>query len=230
MKYGYLLFDLDGTLFDYDKAESDALKNTFFHFGFEYDFEFLTQYRELNHVIWQEFEKGNISQRELKTKRFDQLANALNLNFDSTRFSDNYLLNLSKGTSLLNGAEELLKSLFGKTKLYLITNGLTIVQRPRIKNSVIGKFFDGIIISEEVGFAKPQKEIFDLAFDIMDNPAKKEVLMIGDSLTSDIAGGINYGIDTCWYNPNVQKMDKNIKPTYLIRGLKQITEKVIDTN
>jgi 2-haloacid dehalogenase len=223
MKYQHLLFDLDGTLFDYDKAESDALENTFHQFGFEYESEFLTIYRELNHLIWQDFENGKIAQKVLKTKRFEQLAESLNLKFDSSKFSDNYLLNLSKGIELIDGTEELLENLAGKAKLYLITNGLTIVQRPRIKNSTIGKYFDDVIISEEVGFAKPQKEIFDLAFDMMGIPGKDEVLIIGDSISSDIAGGINYGIDTCWYNPNSKELENNLTPTYEILDLHELT-------
>jgi len=226
MKYKYLLFDLDGTLFDYDKAEADALESTFIHFGFCYNPEFLTEYRELNKLIWQDFENGKITQKELKTKRFAQLAESLNIKFDSSKFSDTYLLNLSKGIDLIAGAEELLKTLYGKAKLYLITNGLTLVQRPRIKNSTIGKYFKGDIISEEVGFAKPQKEIFDLAFDMMGNPAKDEVLIIGDSLSSDIAGGNNYGIDTCWFNPNSKDLESNHNPTYEIKQLMKLIELV----
>ena len=224
MNYKHLLFDLDGTLFDYDKAESDALENTFIQFGFRYKTEFLAIYRELNKLIWQDFENGKITQKELKTKRFEQLAESLSLTFDSFKFSDTYLLNLSKGIDLISGAEKLLKTLFGKSKLYLITNGLTIVQRPRIKNSTIGKFFNGFIISEEVGFAKPQKEIFDLAFDMMGSPDKNEVLIIGDSLSSDITGGINYGIDTCWFNPNSKDLENNHNPTYEIKQLIELLE------
>jgi len=117
-----------------------------------------------------------------------------------------------------------LSKLYGHTKIYLITNGLTVVQKPRIKNSVIGKYFDGVIISEEVGYAKPHKEIFDIAFNMMDNPEKNEVLIIGDSLTSDIAGGINYGIDTCWYNSFNNEVNDNIIPTYEIRELKELLD------
>jgi putative hydrolase of the HAD superfamily len=222
MKYKYLLFDLDGTLFDYDKAESDALKNTFIQSGIAYDSAYLIKYRELNKLIWQDFENGRITQKNLKTKRFEQLSSSINVQFDSSAFSDKYLLNLSKGTALINGSEEVLKKLYFSSKLYLITNGLSIVQRPRIKNSVIGKYFDAVIISEEVGFAKPQKEIFDLAFNKMNNPSKNEVLIIGDSLSSDIAGGKNYGIDTCWFNPSKNEIDENALSTYEIHDLSEL--------
>jgi len=118
------------------------------------------------------------------------------------------------------------EKLNSNVKLYLITNGLTIVQRPRIKNSTIGNYFEGIIISEEVGFAKPQKEIFDIAFDMMGNPNKDEVLIIGDSLSSDITGGINYGIDTCWYNPDLIEIDNDLNPTYEIQHLLNLIKKI----
>lgn len=222
MKYKHLLFDLDGTLFDYDKAESDALQSTFLQFGFNYNQEYLNKYREVNSQIWQDFENGKITQKKLKTKRFEHLADSLQLKYDSFDFSKKYLLNLSKGIELIDGAQNLLETLYGKVKLFLITNGLTIVQKPRIKNSTIGKYFEDEIISEEVGFAKPQKEIFDLAFGKMNNPAKHEVLIIGDSLTSDIAGGINYGIDTCWYNPDSKETENDLKPTHEIQDLNEL--------
>ena len=228
MKYKYLLFDLDGTLFDYDKAESTALENTFLQFGFSYNSKYLDTYREINHLIWQDFENGKIAQKELKTKRFNQLGKSLSLNLDSSTFSDIYLINLSKGIDLIDSADELLEKLINKAKLYLITNGLTIVQRPRIKNSTIGKYFNNVIISEEIGFAKPQKEIFDLTFELMGNPNKDEVLIIGDSLSSDISGGINYGIDTCWYNPKRNKSDNNIIPTYEIQELKELLKIILN--
>ena len=170
MKYNYLLFDLDGTLFDYDKAESEALKNTFVQLGLSYDSAFLNTYREINHLIWQDFENGKIAQKDLKTKRFDQLSDLLNIKFDSSIFSDKYLLNLSKGTSLIEGSEETLKKLNVTSKLYLITNGLSIVQRPRIKNSVIGKYFDGVIISDSWPVSgasvKSQDIIFNIILDV----------------------------------------------------------------
>lgn len=227
MRYKFLLFDLDNTLFDYNKAESEALKNTFFEFGFTFDSAFLNSYRGINKVIWQDFEKGKISQKELKTKRFELLSDSLNLEFNPQKFSTSYLHNLSKGNALIDGSKELLSKLYGKSKLYLITNGLTIVQRPRIKNSTIGKYFDGVIISEEVGSAKPHKEIFDIAFNMMHNPEKKDVLIIGDNLTSDIAGGINYGIDTCWFNPKSYELENEFKPTYEILKLKELTTIVL---
>ena len=226
MKYNYLLFDLDGTLFDYDKAESDALKNTFIQFGLNYDSAYLIKYREINYLIWQDFENGKILQKNLKTKRFEQLAASIDTKFNASQFSNSYLINLSKCTALVTGSEEVLSKLYGKTKLYLITNGLKIVQRPRIKNSTIGKYFDDIIISEEVGVAKPQKEIFDIAFKMMENPDKNEVLIIGDSLTSDITGGINYDIDTCWFNPKGNESNDNILPTYEIHHLPELLDLV----
>jgi putative hydrolase of the HAD superfamily len=224
MRYKHLLFDLDGTLFDYDAAEAEALKNTFLQFGLKYKSTYLKKYREVNKNLWQDFENGKISQKKLKTKRFDDLSQTLNLKFDSSEFSDKYLFNLSKGTELISGTENLLKELCGKTKLYLITNGLTIVQKPRIKNSTIGKYFADVIISEEVGFAKPQKEIFDLAFKMMGSPKKSDVLIIGDSLSSDITGGIQYGIDTCWFNPAGKEIEDNIHPKYIISELSEILE------
>jgi putative hydrolase of the HAD superfamily len=222
MKYKYLLFDLDGTLFDYDYAEAQALKQTFFEFGIQYEDNFLEVYRKINHAIWNDFEAGKITQEKIKIKRFSELAHELELNYKSSNFSDSYLTNLSKGTHLIPGAEKTISKLSKKAELALITNGLTMVQKPRIGHSTIGQYFKLVVISEEIGYAKPGKEIFDHTLDKLDNPDKKDVLMIGDSLSSDITGGVNYGIATCWFNPKKFKRNEHPKPDYEIESLNDL--------
>ena len=222
MKYQYILFDLDGTLFDYDKAERAALGKTFRQFGLEFSPEYLDIYRTINRQIWQDYEKGFISQTTLKTARFKRLADKLLVDYNAESFSRQYLVNLSECTDLIDDAPEMLKKIPAEIELYLITNGLKSVQRPRISASTIKPYFKDIIISEEVGSAKPAAEIFDKTFKIMGMPSKKEVLIVGDSLTSDIAGGVNYGIDTCWYNPQRTINDNGFHPTYEIQHLIQL--------
>ena len=221
MKYKYLLFDLDGTLFDYEKAESNALIQTFQNFGFEYSEIFLQEYRKINMQIWLDYESGSITQKELKTERFKRLGKVLDIEIDPENFSRSYLNNLSQGRFLLNGVSGLLAELSeGSYRMYLITNGLKDVQRERLSGSEITEFFSDVFISEEIGAAKPDKEIFDESFRRMGNPYKNEVLLIGDSLTSDIAGGCSYGIDTCWINPGNLVNDSEHKPTYVIDNVK----------
>jgi 2-haloacid dehalogenase len=220
--YRWLLFDADGTLFDYDKAENSALANTFEQIGYPFEPQYLPEYRRVNSQIWLDFEQGKITQEKLKTRRFELLFEAINIYPDPQEFSDKYLVNLSNGTYLINGAAEILKALHQKFDLAIITNGLTAVQRPRFGKSAIYPYIKKIIISEEIGAAKPDREIFDIAFERMNHPANEEVLIIGDSLTSDIQGGNNYGIDTCWFNPKQKTNEQAITTTFEIQKLDEL--------
>ena len=221
MKYKWLMFDADGTLFDYYKAEENALRLTFEQLGYPFAVDHISTYRHINEKIWLEFEQGKIDQVTLRTRRFELLMKAINIQADAQEFSARYLVNLSNRTDLIAGAEELVRRLVAKCNLAIITNGLADVQRPRFKQSTIHEYFDAIIISEEVGSAKPKPQIFDVAFAQMDHPAKDQVLIIGDSLTSDIQGGVNYGIDTCWFNPD-GNTNGHLPCTYEIAKLSEL--------
>jgi 2-haloacid dehalogenase len=224
MKYRWLLFDADGTLFDYDRAEAMALAATFEQFGYPFNEELLSEYRHINGGLWQDFEKGAISQKKLKTERFKQLCQFLGLELDPSSLSQLYLKNLGQGTFLIDGATETVKKLTNHFKLAIITNGLKDVQNPRIADSSLQKYFPVIIISEEVGAAKPDKKIFDIAFQMMGDPIKEEVLLIGDSLTSDIAGAMNYGIDSCWFNPDRQRRPSGLIIQHEINKLSDLLD------
>ncbi|HET6444154.1 MAG TPA: YjjG family noncanonical pyrimidine nucleotidase [candidate division Zixibacteria bacterium] len=223
-RYRWLLFDADGTLFDYDYAETAALANSFRDFELPYRPDFAQEYREINGQIWRDFELGLIDQKSLRTRRFILLFNSLELDVDPESFSDIYLEHLSKGTYLIDHAEEVLEQLRPGFNLAIITNGLKDVQRPRFARSSIGTYFDVLVISEEIGAAKPDPAIFDAAFNLLGNPPRKEVLIIGDSLTSDIAGGANYGIDTCWFNPSQKSPDISLDIDYEITDLRQLLD------
>lgn len=222
MKYSWLLFDADGTLFDFEKSQSKALEKTFDALGIDFQDKYHPIYRRVNKKIWDQREQDLISFEDVKTKRFEIFFKEINVNADHIQANDVYLNFLSQGSYLLDGAEELVYDTHLKYNLVLLTNGLTSVQKPRFANSPITKHFKEVIISEEVGFSKPGKEIFDLCFKMINMPQKSEVLMIGDNLTSDILGGFNYKIDTCWFNPAKQKNDLNIKPTYEIFSFEQL--------
>lgn len=221
MNYKWLLFDIDGTLFDYVKAEENALQKSFEQTGISFEARFLPAYRTINDQLWREFERGQINQQVLKTRRFELLFETLEVDCDPQEFSVTYLANLAGGTFLMAGAAETVKSLSQKFNLAIITNGLTDVQRPRLANSVINRYIKALIISEEVGAAKPDPQIFDIAFERMNHPAKREVLIIGDSLSSDIQGGYNYGIDTCWFNPT-GKVNGQVTATFEIQALPEL--------
>lgn len=220
MKYKVLLFDADETLFDFKKSESIALEHAILDFDIPYDPEHhLKIYEAINAAIWKEFEEGKITQNTLKVERFKRLSQELGINFDPHRFSERYMYHLAEASFLLDDATALLEKLQGKFKLVIVTNGLAYVQNRRIGKSSIAEYFSHIVISEEVGVAKPNPEIFEHTLELIGQLDKSEVLMIGDSLSSDIKGGNNFGIDTCWYNPKKLDNTSQVKPTYEISNL-----------
>ena len=217
MKYTWLLFDADHTLFDFDLAEVKALANSFAEFGYPYNEATGQTYRTINQQIWRELERGEITPNELRTTRFLRLYNAVGIQAEPEPFSDAYLRHLANCGDLIDDAETIIQ----QYKLALITNGLSDVQRPRLATSPLQPYFQTITISDEIGYAKPDPRIFDAAFAQMGNPAKTEVLIIGDSLSSDMQGGVNYNIDTCWFNPQNKPLN-GLPITYEIQQLAEL--------
>ncbi|MBN1955578.1 MAG: YjjG family noncanonical pyrimidine nucleotidase [Anaerolineae bacterium] len=223
MKYKWLLLDADGTLFDYDRAETKALAQTFTESGHPFQQQYVEVYRQINGQLWLDFEQGKIAQERLKVQRFEQLLEAVGATLDAGRFSEQYLKNLGGVADLFEGAEEVVRSLHGTVGLVLITNGLARVQRSRLAKSTIKQYFAAVVISEEVGASKPDGRIFDAAFEKMGHPEKGKVLIVGDSLTSDMRGGSEYGIDTCWFNPKGKAREPGITIRYEICKLQELT-------
>jgi len=219
-----LLFDADDTLFDYGKAEAGALRMTFEQLDVRFDPAYLSVYQRINRQIWQDFEQGKISAEALRTRRFELLFEAVGVSMDPEQFIAAYLPNLATQSELTEGALEVVQALDANYRLAIITNGLRDVQRPRLARSAICRHVADIIISEEVGAVKPERAIFDAAFQRMGYPGKDEVLLVGDSLTSDIAGGSAYGIDTCWFNPEGKARRDGPVITYEIRRLTELLE------
>ncbi len=229
MKYEIIIFDADETLFDFKRSERDAFKNTMIEFDIDYDENHhLKIYQGINKSIWKEFEDGLITQRELKIERFKRLSDKLNARFDEAQFAKAYLKHLANASFLYKDSIKLVESLHKDYKLTIVTNGLKDVQDNRIRKSTIAKYFQDIVVSEEVELSKPNPQIFEHALNNIKHTDKSKVLIVGDSLTSDIQGGINAGIDTCWFNPNKIENKTDIKPTYEIcslMGLKNIIQK-----
>ncbi|MBI5304776.1 MAG: noncanonical pyrimidine nucleotidase, YjjG family [Chloroflexi bacterium] len=222
MKYSWLLFDADGTLFDYDQAEQSALRRTFDDFSLRDEPAYREIYRRINHRLWLDFENGAISSESLRVKRFELLFAEIGVAVNPESFGEKYLNNLANASELMDGAFEIVQVLRAHYQLGLITNGLKAVQRPRLAQSALRDCFAAFVISEEVGAAKPDPAIFDVAFQRMGNPTRDQVLLIGDSLTSDIQGGNNYGIDTCWFNPARAPRNDRVVITYEISRLNDL--------
>lgn len=225
MKYEVILFDADETLFDFNKAEESALEKAMVEHGAVYDSNHhLVHYREINRGIWDEFERNLITAKELKIERCRRFFEKLGMSIDPKEFSDSYLTALGEMAFLFNGVEEIIDNLHKKYRLILITNGLAKVQRARMKKTLLQNYFDSIVISEEIGISKPNIGIFEHAFKSIGHTDKSTVLIVGDSLKSDIQGGINFGIDTCWYNPRGLNNSTDISPTYEIRSMEELAD------
>jgi len=219
MKYEILLFDADDTLFDFERAQQYALQKVYTAFDMlDLADEYTASYKEIGKEIWGELERGEITLAELRVERFKRLFKKYNLPHQPEDFGNAYLRFLGEGSFLIEGAEELCQAL-NKQRLAIITNGFREVQIPRIAHSPLSHCFEQIIISEDTGYQKPQTEIFDYAFAKLGLTRQDRVLMIGDSLTSDILGGNRYGIDTCWFNPRRKENGTDVKPTYEIAKL-----------
>ncbi len=222
MTYTHLLFDLDHTLFDFDKSAEISLEKLIRSFGIAYHPELQNTYSQVNRAVWQEFAAGTLPQAKIKTERFRRFATAANLQFDPVEAGDRFLQNLAEGIDLIPGTLDLMAQLRGNFKLGAVTNGLKEVQRSRLSRSALAEDFEVIVVSDEVGVAKPDPAIFDVAFNAFGNPPKSSILYIGDSLKSDVQGGINAGVDTCWFNPSAKPHTEAPQPTYTIASLAEL--------
>jgi len=222
MKYHVVLFDADGTLFDFERAEAYALALAFRDSGIEFRPRYLEDYSAVNREAWRQFERGEITSAELRVLRFERFCERAAVEEDPRRLSGHYLGRLAEAAFLIEGAAEVVKALSGRCRLAIITNGLTDVQRGRFGRSPISSHFEQIVISEEVGAQKPDPSIFAYTLERMDHRDKETVLMVGDSLTSDIQGGLNFGIDTCWFNPSAQPLPGGAGPTHVVGDLSEV--------
>ncbi|WP_315077374.1 YjjG family noncanonical pyrimidine nucleotidase [uncultured Clostridium sp.] len=229
MKYEVIIFDADETLFDFKKSEREAFKNTMLEFGIQYNENYhLKIYQSINTAIWKEFEEGIITQEKLKVERFKRLSSKLKIEFNESQFAKSYMKYLAEASFLFEDSIELVENLNNYYTLSIVTNGLTSVQEKRIRKSIISKYFKDIVISEEISVSKPNPEIFEHALKNINHIDKSKVLMVGDSLTSDIQGGINFEIDTCWYNPNKLVNKTEVKPTYEISNFKELKDLLVN--
>lgn len=221
-KYNWILFDADGTLFDYEAAEKTALKNSFNKYNLLFNHDVLNLYRSINSKLWKELEEGKTKPEILQNQRFEILFDKLNIKLSGEEFNSIYLDYLGECTQLTEGTFEVLSIISNFYSCAIVTNGLKKVQRTRFENSSIKNFIKEIIISEEIGYSKPSRDYFEKTFEIIGNPQKSEVLIIGDSITADIKGGFDYGIDTCWFNPMNKLKNEDFHIVYEIKDLNEL--------
>lgn len=217
-----VLFDLDDTLFDFHKAEKIALTKTLVHFGIDPTEETLALYSTINAAHWKRLELGEISREEVKVGRYRELFKTIGVECDPVKATAYYESMLAIGHYFMPGAPELLEELYRKYRLYIVSNGTAKVQEGRIGSSGIAKYMDGIFISQILGSNKPDREFFDICFAEIPDFSLSETVIIGDSLSSDIKGGINAGITTVWFNPKGIENDSDIKPDYTINELSEV--------
>lgn len=218
----FLFLDLDDTILDFGAAEHAAIIATFREIGLEPTDELLRRYIEINRATWRRLEAGELTREQVLTKRFELLFAELGFDGSPERTQEIYGYKLSLEHPFLEGAPELLDALYGKYKLYIASNGIALVQDRRIKDTGLARYFDGIFISERIGYNKPSKEFFDICFEAIEGFDKSRAMIVGDSLTSDIAGGIAAGIRTCYFNPGGKPNESGIKPSYEIRSLSEL--------
>ena len=219
-KYSVVLFDIDDTLLDFPRSEKEALCEAFMLSGVELNEEMITVYQKINYELWKALERGEIERDELMTRRFEDFAKFYGLEIDFLKVANDYLDCLGKKIYFIEGARELLEALYGKIRMYIVTNGLAKVQNSRYKLTGFDKIFDGMFISQEVGANKPDNRFFEYVAEHIVGFEKEKAIIVGDSLSSDIAGGINFGIDTCWYS--AKGMTPKIQPTYTVDSLDKV--------
>lgn len=217
----FLFLDLDDTILDFRKAEYIAIGKTIGDFGVEPTDEVRKLYHEINKWHWEQLELGTLTREEVLVNRFGVLFEKLGKTVDAVACARAYEKNLSQGHWFLPGAEEAVDALSKKYRLFLASNGTASVQKGRMTSANLYRFFETVFVSQEIGHNKPSKAYFDACFSTIPGFDKEKAMIVGDSLSSDIKGGINAGIKTVWVNPD-HKDCGEIKPDYEIEYLHQL--------
>ena len=224
MKIENVFLDLDNTILDFDTAERIAISETLRRLGIEPTEAVVKRYSEINMMFWEKLERGEINRRQTLVGRFAALFDELGVSVKAEEAEEMYEKLLCIGHYFVPGAEAMLEALYGRYRLYICSNGSKIVQDSRIESSGIAKYFEGIFISEELGFNKPDKRYFDACFNRIPDIDTAKTVMVGDSLTSDIRGAKNSGLCSVWFNPNHKPLVGAAEPDYEIDALEKLPE------
>lgn len=224
-KYTTVLFDADNTLLDFDKDENCALRKTMELYGVPVTEENIKTYVEINQGMWKAIERGELTKPELKRTRFKKFFEAINFRCDTDPFTVNekYLSLLGEGGNTLEGAAELCRELKEKGyDLYIVTNGIEKTQKNRLTKSGLLPFFTEIFVSETIGHQKPKKEYFDYVLSHIKEKDIDKIILVGDSLTSDIKGAMNVGLESVWLNLKGKELPEEYKPDYVISDVREV--------
>jgi 2-haloacid dehalogenase len=220
-KYEFLLLDADNTLLDFDENERVSIRATLRHFGVEPTDEIVAVYSGINRKYWRMYDLGELTQAQVLTMRFDELFSLLGRSCDAQEVEDFYRVQLGLGHQVIPGAVELCARLWESYRLIMVTNGVADTQYQRLAASGLDKYFERIFISEETGFHKPEKGYFDYVFSHVPGFDPARAIIIGDSLSSDIKGGINAGIDTCHYDRH-NTGSGELRPTVTVHSFEEL--------
>lgn len=219
-----ILLDLDDTLLDFGVAEHAALMRTFEDFGIPADEAVMRRYSQINSNCWRRLERGEISRSEVLIGRFRALFAEMALPGRAEEVNARYEEYLAREHAFVPGAPALLEALYGKYRLYIVSNGTAKIQYSRIAGADIGKYFDGIFISEEIGYDKPDRAFFSYCFSQIPDFSREESVIVGDSLTSDMLGGRNAGVRTVWFNPAKKRDEIGATPDFEIQAPRQLLD------
>ena len=225
--YDIVLLDADMTIWDFEASEKLALKDTVEYVGAEMTEEVFAFYHKVNSALWKAFDLKQVTKEELAYRRFAELLTFVEKEGDPLALNGYYQQRLGEHSIMLPGAEEMCQKLAERCTLYILTNGMHVAQVGRFEKSPIKKYIADMFISEDMGCQKPDKEYYDKVFAIIGLQDKSRAVMVGDSLTSDIQGGINGGVDTIWYNAKRKPHNPEIMPTYTAYTMDEIVERVL---
>jgi 2-haloacid dehalogenase len=220
--YRFLFFDADDTLLDFGAAEKLALHLLFNEVGVPLNAEMEKNYKRINRGLWKSYEDGKLDRDEVVNTRFSILFKEYGQEVDGALFEKKYRRYIDEGHQLVDGALDLVTNLENRFELYIVSNGVSKTQDRRLRDSGLYPHFKDIFVSEDTGYQKPMQEFFDYVFARLPNFTVAQGLMIGDSLNSDIKGGLLAGLDTCWFNPNMNPNETEIVPTYQIQKLDEL--------
>ena len=226
--YHCILFDVDGTLLDFNAAERKALVETLEHYGWPADAATQDLYRQINSQLWAALERGEIKKDRLVVERFHRFMGEIGVEGDAAQANRYYLDHLGSHADVMPGALDALRELAEVASLAVVSNGVARVQYSRLEAAGIMPYIDEVFVSEKLGVEKPSRKFFDIALRTLGIENRSKVLVVGDSLAADIQGGVNAGLHTCWFNPEGKEAEGKARPNYTVASFDELYRIVME--